>query len=222
MKCRVASSRRGAGDRPRDREENGSWRATVPLVLGVNVAHGGADRTRIIDRRGRRMGHRLNETLNESDEMVIAGHLARAIERLAPDAVFVDVTGGYGAGVVDRLRERNYRIVRGVNFGARAADRDTYANKRAEMWAALKDWLAEGADVVDDETLQAHLSAPTARPDSSGRLILEAKDDLRRRLGFSPDGGDAAALTFAHPVRRRDLDRSLPERAEGGYDPLGW
>ena len=189
------------------------------MVLGVDVARGGADKTHIIDRRGRRLGHTVNETLDEDDEMVIAGRLVRLIQSLHPDMVFVDITGGYGGGIVDRLREQGFVQVRGINFGWQALDHKTFANKRAEMWASLRAWLMEGADIVDDPVLRRHLTAPKDRNDSSGRLLLEKKDDIRKRLGLSPDRADAAALTFAEPVLRIG-ERMAPESAQTAYDPL--
>jgi len=188
------------------------------LVLGVDVARGGADKTHIIDRRGRRLGHTVNETLDEADEMAIAGRLVRLIADHKPDMVFVDITGGYGGGVVDRLREQGYVQVRGVNFGSQATNK-TYGNKRAEMWANLRTWLMDGADIVDDPVLRRHLTAPMDRTDSSGKLLLEKKDDIRKRLGLSPDRADAAALTFAEPVQRKSTAQR-PESTRSAYDPL--
>ena len=78
----------------------------------------------------------------------------------------------------------------------------------------------EGADLVRDDSLIRDIIAPSSKPDSSGRLILEKKIDIRARLGFSPDGGDAAVLTFAAPVLRRDPAKALPVRANSGYNPF--
>ncbi|MFP6888269.1 MAG: hypothetical protein VCF07_00710 [Nitrospinota bacterium] len=195
--------------------------ANTPLIFGVDIAHGGGDKTHIIDRCGRRLGHLVNETIDEPDEMTIAGYLVTKIDEFRPEMVFVDTTGGYGAGVVDRLKEQGYRNIRGVNFGSKARDAEKYANKRAEMWGELNEWLKEGADIVDDATIQRDLCAPTAKPDSSGRLILERKDDIRKRLAFSPDVGDASALTFAERVRPKGPQRPAPQRANSNYNPLG-
>ena len=194
--------------------------ANTPLILGVDVARGGGDRTRVIDRCGRRLGHVVNETWDDADEMTLAGRLARIIDSYGPDIVFVDVTGGYGGGLVDRLREQNYRCVRGINFGSRADAADRFANRRAEMWGRLEAWLAEGADIADDASLQRDMTAPKAKPDSSGRLVLERKEDIRKRLNLSPDGGDAAALTFAQAVGRRDIRALAPAEAETDYGTL--
>ena len=85
------------------------------------------------------------------------------------------------------------------------------------MWAELRDWLADpgGADIPDDDALHTELCAPVwgsgaTRHDSNSRLILEPKEHIISRLGFSPDGADAAALTFAVPI----FTERLPQRRE--------
>ncbi len=144
--------------------------------------------------------------------MVVAGVCARTIDKLRQRGLpfrkmFVDV-GGLGAGVYDRLREMEYDdVVIGVNFGQTAIDDRKYANKRAEIWTELRDWLADsaGVQVPDDDDLHTQLCAPVwgkgaTRTNSNGQLLLEPKDHIEDRLGFSPDAADAAALTFSFPV----------------------
>ncbi len=111
----------------------------TPLVVGVDPARGGADKTRIIDRQGRRLGGRVDFVMDTDDTMVVAGEVARVIQHVTPKAVFIDVTG-LGAGVYDRLRELGYEdIVFGINFAQKASRVDKFANKRAEMWDELRD-----------------------------------------------------------------------------------
>lgn len=174
----------------------------APRILGVDVARGGGDFTRLLDRCGRAAGKIVNKTLNTRDLMVVAGAVARAILDNDIHMAFVDVTG-LGAGVYDRLVEVGLGArVTPVNFAQKAEEDDRYRNKRAEIWARTKDWLADpgGVDIPDDNTLHRHLCAPTYQYDSSGRLQLESKEKIRERLGFSPDGGDALALTFSETV----------------------
>lgn len=194
----------------------------APLVLGVDIARGGGDRSHIIDREGRRAGGHVNRSLDSADLMQVAGHVAREIDRLDPAMTFVDGTG-IGAGVYDRLRERGYRRLRLVNFGARAEDPRRYANRRAEMWDRLKEWLADdaGVSIPDDDSLQAQLCAPGYGFDSNGRLLLEAKEKSRERLGASPDAADALALTFAEMIRREAGMPPLGPRASSDYSVFG-
>jgi hypothetical protein len=121
----------------------------------------------------------------------------------AHEAVFVDGTG-IGWGVLDRLNQLGCSRAVGIDFGGRAERTDggdaaaKYANKRAEMWGFMREWLRVGC-LPDDPELIADLGNLEYGYDASDALLLERKDDMRRR-----DDGDALALTFAHPVTKRD------------------
>jgi hypothetical protein len=124
--------------------------------------------------------------------------------------IVVDATG-VGGPVYDRLKEQlGDDLVLGIEFGGSARNRDRYANRRAEMWDTMMRWFLNEADVAmpDNDELQSDLCAPAwgtkdtgsaqmTRFRSDGTLIIEDKDHMRRRLKFSPDYGDAAAMTFA-------------------------
>lgn len=171
----------------------------APKVLGVDVARFGDDKSVFIYRQGAAaFGLRK---MKDQDTMRLAGLVALEIERERPDAVFVDVVG-IGAGVVDRLRQLNHRVI-AVNAGSAATDDARYANKRAEMWCLMRDWLAECGQVPDDLELRSDLAAPTFHFDTRNRILLEKKEDMKRRGLPSPDCGDALSLTFAQPVAAR-------------------
>jgi hypothetical protein len=90
------------------------------------------------------------------------------------------------------------------------------------MWGRLAEWLrdAGGADILDDDSWQSAICAPGYLFDSNSRTQLEAKDKIRARLGFSPDIGDALALTFAETIRPRER---LGPRARPVYcGPNSW
>jgi hypothetical protein len=142
------------------------------------------------------------------DTMPIAGELVRLyrdlLDRGERPFIAIDATG-LGGPLYDRLREiippsRVYP----VNFGSQATDPNRFANRRAEIWSLLADWFADPAGVrcPDLDDLQGDICAPirgkgATRYDSAGRLILESKDHISERMNFSPDYGDAAALTMA-------------------------
>ena len=194
----------------------------APLTIGVDVAGGGGGETWMIDRQGRAAGRRLNERYKTGDQMELAGILGRHIERLNPDMVFIDVGGGYGSGVFDRLKERGFgRWLTAVQFGGKPHNSRDYANKRAEIWGGLRDWLADpgGADIPDDDVLHSHICAPGYTLNSNDQTVLEPKAKIRERLQLSPDGGDALALTFADPVRRGQ--RRWQRVADHDYPILG-
>lgn len=196
-------------------------------VLGVDIARGGGDKTRFIDRQGRCAGGVINESMDSDDTMEIAGRIARLQDRHNFDMIFLDM-GSFGAAVYDRLCELGYRkVLCPVHFGGKPSDPRTYANKRAEIWGLTRDWLADegGAEVPhDDESLHIELTGPMSQYNSNQQILLEAKDRIKARLGFSPDGGDALATTFAQPVIRSlaRKHRGGMARAESAYDPHGW
>lgn len=196
----------------------------APLILGVDSGGEGTDPWSIIDRRGRCLGHLVNERF-KAGEMEAAGKIGLLIDRLKPDRVFIDVTGGYGKGCLDRLKDQGYGdVVVGVSFGAGARDSKKYANKRAEMFGELRDWLNDpgGADIIDDDELHGDICAPGFKINSNTQVVLEPKDNIRKRLNRSTNAGDSAALTFAEPVRKKGARRSMPVHADSGYDPHRW
>lgn len=188
-------------------------RSVIPrgaLIVGVDPARGGGDKTGVIDRIGRKLGHNICASWDFDDTMVTVGHIVSIIKRYQPAAVNVDV-GGLGAGICDRLLELGYGYcVNPVNFGSSPigvgpTGDELYANRRAEMWDVMRDWMGGEVQIPDLDEFHADLTAPVwekgkTRYTSSNELVLEPKDSIRERLGFSPDLGDAAALTFAIPI----------------------
>lgn len=182
----------------------------APMILGVDIARFGDDKSVIRGRQGR--DGRVIQPIKWSgmDTVFSAGKVAEAIERYKPEAVFID-GGGVGGGVVDILKSQNFRVTE-VNFGSAAKDSKKYANKRAEMWGDLRDWLATGSIDADME-LRDDLTGPEYTFDKDTRILLEKKDDMKKRGLASPDDGDALALTFAASVQRTDMRTSRGGRA---------
>jgi hypothetical protein len=194
------------------REEQYSF---APVVLGVDVAWEGDDRSAVFLRQGLRSAL-LGVWLN-IDNMTLAGLVAEFEDRYRADAVFVDV--GWGTGVIDRLRQMGRRPIP-VNFGGRAVNVDRYENIRAEMWCKMKEWLESGGALPPEEDLKDDLAGPEYGFTVRGRIQLERKEDMKKRGLASPDLADALALTFAAPVVRRD-ERQRPEFSSGRtYDVL--
>lgn len=187
-------------------------------VIGVDVAYTGDDRTAIIRRQGMVAWPPI--ILDKADPMTVTGRLLTEIAAFKPDAVFVDDTGGYGSGVVARLRELGHTVV-GVQFGGKADD-PRYRNKRTEMWMRLRDWIMDGGKIPDDMSLKNDLVSPTYKIPSTGVVELEPKDKIKERLGRSPDIADALALTFAFAVQPRALSHGAANHhaVQTDYDPF--
>ena len=185
-----------------------------PLVIGYDPAWTGADSSAMAWRRGRQVIK--VERRSKLDTMQSAGWLKQVIDLEKPAKVFLDV-GGVGAGVYDRLNEMGYgKVVSAINFGGAPFEPPLMEgggplNRRAEMWMKSRDWLADpaGVNIPDDDGLQADACGPGYKYDSNTRLVLEKKEDMRRRGVPSPDGWDAVALTFAEPV---SPNAAIPKR----------
>jgi hypothetical protein len=169
-----------------------------PLIVGVDPARFGDDRTSIVRRMGR-VAFGLESYLKK-DTMEVAGIVHRIIIEEKPAKVCIDI-GGLGAGVYDRLKELGHgNVIVSVNGGATPLDGKRYVNKRAEMWSEMKQWLIDRpCQIPDNDSLHADLCCVKYKYDSNSRLQLEKKEDMKRRGIRSPDEGDALALTFACP-----------------------
>lgn len=177
-----------------------------PLVMGVDVARFGDDQSVICLRRGRDARSVPWVTLRGADTMQVAARVMELAGQWRPDAIFVD-GGGVGGGVIDRLRMFKYNVIE-VQFGG-GADRAQmaestvrYANKRAEMWGNMREWL-QGGMIPDDPELAAQLTGVEygyVLRDGVDAVLLEKKSDMKKRGLESPDLADALAISFAYPV----------------------
>lgn len=169
-----------------------------PLIVGIDVARSGDNRSVIYTRCGRD-GKTFRPQIfpDTSDTMRFATWIAQHLNDIKPDACFVD-GGGVGGPVVDRIRQLGHPVIE-VQFGSKADNDERYYNKRAEMWGRMRDWLQVGS-IWDHYSLFGELTALEASTDLKDRVKLERKEDLIKRGEASPDVADALALTFAYPV----------------------
>lgn len=188
------------------------------LVIGVDPARMGDDRIAIIRRKARK-AYKL-ETHYNIDLMELAGIIKRIIEKEKPRKVYIDCIG-IGAGVVDRLNELGYTdIVVGVNVGRKAEEPRRYKNCRAELWDRTREWLIQemGVEIPDSDELQTDLTGFGYKYDSSDKLVIESKEDMKKRGMLSPDCGEALMLTFYEGEYVSDSSYKpniLPERHAG-------
>lgn len=189
----------------------------APRVLGVDPARFGNDRSVIFPRQGLQAFDPL--VYRGIDNMQLASMVAQKIEDWKPDAVFVDA--GAGAGVIDRLRQLGNWVIE-VNFGGKPIDQ-RYQNKRAEMWHEMAEAIRSGLALPNMNALKLELATPTYRFDAGNRIVLESKDDIKKRLpdSGSPDLADALALTYAAPVAKASpFDQYRKQSGPLDYNPL--
>lgn len=175
--------------------------APVKRVWGVDCARFGSDRSALCIRQGNAQLGEI-EWWSGLDTMQLVGRIKHkwdnTPEKERPELICVDVIG-IGAGVVDRLRELRLPVM-GINVSESAAMKEEYHLLRTELWFLARDWFAKRDCKIDDKTLAKELVAVQYDYTSSGKLIAESKDDMKKRGVRSPDIADAFVLTFAAPA----------------------
>jgi len=138
--------------------------------------------------------------------------------RRANAPVIIDMGGGYGGDVTARLKENGiaYQAFNGANKStAVGADGMRFVNERAAAWWLFRQELnpeQEGGSAValpDDPELLADLATPTFEVKTAG-IQIESKDEIKKRLGRSPDKGDAVVMCLA--PGNRAVKRQINER----------
>ena len=194
--------------------------ASAARVMGVDVAQYGDDASVIFPRQG--LVAFAPERHRGLDSVQGGGRVAVKWNEWDADAAFVDDTGGFGSGWVSHLRLLGKSPI-GVHFSQKP-NNSAYFNKRAEIYFETVQWIRNGGQLPPMDTpgmpeLRAALSRTTymIRGD---KLLLEPKDQVKTRLGYSPDDADALALTFAQPVTPRGRIRRPMGRHQYEYDPF--
>ena len=174
--------------------------STSPLVIGLDIARAGSDKTVFCLRKGRWV--MKFDVIKGYDTVEVADKLTNYITELHPARAFLDL-GNSGAGVYDIMKARGFAgIVKGINFGGKAIQPDRYKNKRAEMYATANEWIKQELPVQlpNDDLLFEELTTIERVKVAGDTLQLEDKELFKKRIGRSPDRADAFVLTFAEPV----------------------
>ena len=126
--------------------------------------------------------------------------------RLDKAPIVVDVGGGYGGAVTLRLKDNDIKPMAfngANNLAARTNDGQlSFANRRAETWWRFREAFGpdqpDGATIAlpPDPELRADLCTPSWKLTARG-ILLESKEDIRKRLGRSPGKGDAVVMAWS-------------------------
>lgn len=205
----------------------------LQAFIGLDVARFGDDATVLCTRVGRDAASIPWQTMRGLDGTRVGERAHAHAQMLLDDYGFQTVRinfdrAGIGAAVDEYFRYHNMdpRIrVNAVDFGSGSRWPMRYLNKRAEMWSLMKEWLVKQEGVIPkDEELKEQLIAPEYQFTPKGQIQLEAKKDIKKRLGVSPDRADALCLTFAEPaaeVSAKVLEaRAKMQRQSRDADPF--
>lgn len=152
--------------------------------------------------------------------MTTAGRVILKLKETGASAAAID-TVGVGAGVYDRLVELGHPVQE-MQAGQGAMDRERFANRRAEWFWGLRQRFEDGDIDIDpdDDEMQSQLTTLKYRPNSRGQIVLESKEDMRKRGLPSPDRADALAMAFAAWDMSWEDVYALPEKGEDGAPVL--
>lgn len=196
--------------------------------MGVDVAQGGADATVIARRHGSWFDEIIaKKGVDTKDGPAVAGLIVQYMRDGAE--VNIDTGGGWGGSAFDHLKHQNVKI-RGIvgasGSNARTKDKQlAFINKRAETWWKLREALdpnfGKPLALPPDPQLKADLCSPTWKLTPRG-IQIESKDEIRRRLGRSPDRGDAVVLAWVTAVEMGSVGGGNPRdrfqtKAKLGY-----
>ena len=183
----------------------------LPVELGVDVG-GGGDETVIRERRGR-LACREWRALTDRPEQIAPMVLA-AIKETGATRVKIDSIG-IGFGVIGELRNMadgalHGAVIDAVNVAEKSSEPDKFLNLRAELWWEIGRGLCErrGWDLstmANADATVAQLLEPRWDIDAQGRIRVEKKDEVIKRLGRSPDNADALLLAFYSGGARPDV-----------------
>lgn len=178
--------------------------------LGIDVARFGMDKTSLAPRQGLVAFNPVEMIGARSHEIAARAMLAKANWKF--EMSFVDGTGGFGAGVVDSMIQSGETPIE-VHFSGAAQD-PRYLNCRAEMHFRTAQWVKRGGKLPNIPSLIPQLTKPTYYF-QNGKFQLEPKEQINKRLGFSPDYSDALALTFYLPDMPASID--IPANIQAAY-----
>jgi hypothetical protein len=199
----------------------------VFTAVGVDVARSGEDKSVL----ALRFGNVITEIRANSleDTMITTGRVVGVLTANKGKAV-VDVIG-IGAGVVDRLRELKFEVIP-FNASEKIDAKDSsgelgFLNHRAYAWWNLRELLdpSKGSTIAlpPDDMLTGDLTAPHWTVTSSGKIQVESKDDIKKRIGRSTDYGDAVVMAFfeSHEISMQSWIDALKKRNDAPKIPAG-
>ena len=167
----------------------------IDVIWGIDIGldH---DASVIVKRQGRKVID-IKKYVRVRDSVKLSGYIKQEYERdpLKPLTINIDNIG-IGRGTLDILHGWGLPVV-GVNVGTKPREKGRFANLKAELWHLCRDWLLlEEPQIPDDSDLIMDLVTPKYQTNPSGKIKIESKEQVKKRIGRSTDTGDALVLTF--------------------------
>ncbi len=204
------------------------WKERYPQPridsMGVDVARGGDDKSVIAKRAGSWFAPLIRFDGTETpDGPRLAGQVMAENRDLAP--IHIDVIG-VGSSPYDFLVQAKQQVY-GINVSEKSNGSDKsgmmrFLNQRSELWWKMREFLDPanntGAELPADPKLKADLCAP--KWEARGPIIVvEGREEIKKRIGRSPDDASAVILALLDTPRESDLPGVLSGQPRGEYDP---
>ena len=169
-------------------------------VISIDPAYMGDDKTVIYGWENELTKQCIS--YGKQDPMYTVGQVLTLEAQMQANACFVvDDTGGYGSGIVSALKkqynetyEEHKRVIPVVNSESKGIE-PCYYNMRAKLyWEAAEQIKLRRVAIPElDVELHGELCAiKYAR--KGGKIYIEPKEDIKKRLGKSPDRADSFVL----------------------------
>lgn len=169
------------------------------VAIGADIARFGEDLIVFIVRHGGKVTRIIE--YGKQDTMTTASMLRMLALDCKANLINIDDTG-VGGGVVDRMRVLKEQFsdkweINAVDMGSAAKNPVRFANARAELsWGLRERFEEETISIPDHPTMQADLLAYKYSFNFREQVRMEPKEDMKERIGRSPDYGDALILAF--------------------------
>ncbi|MFB7496075.1 hypothetical protein ACFC09_15510 [Streptomyces sp. NPDC056161] len=190
---------------------------------GVDVARAGGDSTVLAHRWGTVITGL--ETHDREDTMRTTARVQAAVGDTGEILPVVD-SMGVGGGVVDRLRELGVPVLAytgAAKTNGRTRDGEWgFINVRSAAYWRMRELLdpAHGSEIMlpPDDVLVADLTAPTWDTTTGvpPKIRVEPKEELVKRMGRSPDKGDAVVMAFSAEWMKASAVHSPARRGQAG------
>jgi hypothetical protein len=174
---------------------------TAPGRYAADIARLGRDKTVVYRNRGGVMT-KVAEWTRKTTDVTTRKLRKLLMPHMRGVPMVIDITGGLGAGPYDQLKADGYPVVAWTSSEAPMSkehprsDLLQFKNRRAEQYWTLRELMEQGEVGIDpdDLTLQAQLYGIQWWVDPQGKIVIEKKEDMVKRLGRSPDHADAVMM----------------------------
>lgn len=186
--------------------------------IAADISRYGSDETVIVRKRGNLIT--FEEILAKKSTMETAGRIIQAVGNESNISIKIDAIG-VGAGVADRLKEQGFNVIEVIGSQT-AFNNQKFKNKRAENYWNLRDLLPQ-LSIPNDEKLRAQMMSLHYRIFSDGLIIIESKEEMKKRGLASPDRLDAIviACSLEEPIIRDEWQYGLVEEQLSAEEQLG-